>query len=69
MKLMLLYHFMITTKNWKPKDFCWVKVFRKNLPIDNVDDTKATESTFSAIKRMIRSHESCYMKDRFELSW
>ena len=43
------------SKNWKPEDFRWVKVFRKNLPIDNVNDTQAAESTFSAIKRMIRS--------------
>ena len=42
-------------KNWKHEDFRWVKVYRKNLPIGNTNDTQASESTFSAIKRMIRN--------------
>ena len=41
-------------KNWKGEDFRWVKVYRKNLPIGNTNDTNASESTFSFIKRAER---------------
>ena len=41
-------------KNWKEEDFRWVKVYRKNLPIGNTNDTNASESTFSFIKRAER---------------
>ena len=42
-------------KNWKCDNFRWVYVYRKNLPIGNTNDTQASESTFSSIKRMIKA--------------
>ena len=37
-------------KNWKESAFRWVKVFRKSLPTEGVNDTQAAESTFAFIE-------------------
>ena len=33
-------------KNWKICSFRWVRVYRKNLPMNGVKDTQAAESVF-----------------------
>ena len=43
-------------KNWKNIAFRWVLVYRKNLPLNGARDTQAAESTFSSIKRFIKSN-------------
>ena len=41
-------------KNWKESEYRWVKVFRKSLPTEGVNDTQAAESTFAFIKRDLK---------------